>query len=64
MTVSFFILINNVTENFWCGAFCITFNTGKLLVLALTAFFAKGVILFTLLTKVECSDFSAISCVV
>ena len=38
----FFILNNQVTRNFGWRAFWIIFTTGKLLVLVLTVFFAKG----------------------
>ena len=41
MTVSFFILNNQVNGSFWWRAFWIIFITGKLFVLALTDFFAK-----------------------
>ena len=56
--VSFLILNNHVTWNFWWRDFWIIFTTGKLLVLALTVFFAEvGNTVYTS-TEVECSDFS------
>ena len=58
MPVSFFILNNHVTWYFWWRDFWIIFTTGKLIVLSLTVFLPKRVILFTLLTEVECSDYS------
>ena len=50
---SFFILNNHATWNFWWRYFWIIFTTGKLLVLALTVFLPKRVILFTLLLKLN-----------
>ena len=41
MPISFFILNNRITWNFWWRDFWIILTTGKLLVLALTVFFAK-----------------------
>ena len=51
-------------KNFWWRAFWIFFTTGTLLVI--TFLLSKGLILFTILTEVECYDFScnAIPCVV
>ena len=59
MPVSFLILNNHVTWNFWWRDFWIIFTTGKLLILAFTVFFfAKvGNTVYTS-TEVECSDFS------
>ena len=70
ISVSFYILKNHVTGNFWWRDFWIIFTIGKLTVLALTVFF-KGVNIVniairSLLTKDECSDFScnAVPCAV
>ena len=61
----------HVTGNFWWRAFWIIFTIGKLTVLALTVFFFKGgnivnIVIRSLLTEDECSDFScnAVPCAV
>ena len=41
MPISFFILNNRITWDFWWRDFWIIFTAGKLLVLALTVFFTK-----------------------
>ena len=58
MPVSFFILNNHATWNFWWRDFWIIFTTRKLLVRLLNSFFAKESNIVYTSTEVECSDFS------